>query len=163
MAFTIIVWLGDITSTPKCGRGVVRYVHYISFVECMNIEMHVNQACHIYKGYYFFCDVLGSLAAKYCFDFRTERKPHRVYLPCFFFHQTYRHAIINPYLVTRENKGRAGVNVKLYKHGLRSQLFDLVWTWTNECAHANAVKRKVAVATRSFVSFNGKCILIHVL
>ena len=136
--------------------------------------MYVNQACHIYKSYYYFCDVLGSLAAKYCSDFRTARKPHRVYFPCFVIvnmclwielgiHQTYRHAIINPYLVTRENKGRAGVNVKLYEHGLRSQLFDLVRTWTNECARANAVKRKVAVATRSFVSFNGQCILIHVL
>ena len=111
----------------------------------------MNQACHIYKSYYYFCDVLGSLAARYCFDFKTERKPHRVCFVCFIFtsiylyielglHQMYRHAIINPYLRTGENKGRAGVDVKLCEHGLRAQLFDLVRAWTNECA-------------RSFVSF----------
>ena len=75
----------------------------------------------------------------------------------------YRHAIIYPYLVIRENKGRAGVNVKLYKHGLRSKLFDLVRTWTNERARVNAANRKVAVATKSFVSVNSQCILIHAL
>ena len=47
------------------------------------IEMNVNQAWHIYKSYYFFCDVLGSLAAKYCFDFQAARKAHRVYFLCF--------------------------------------------------------------------------------
>ena len=128
------------------------------------LEMYVNQACYIYKSYYFFCDVLGSLAARYCFDFKTERKPHRVCLVCFVFtsiylyielglHQMYRHAIINPYLITRENKGRAGVDVKLCEHGLRAQLFDLVRAWTNECARSHAAQRKVALPARSFVSF----------
>ena len=67
--------------------------------------------------YCVFCDVLGSLAARYCFDFKTERKPHMVSFICFVatstylyielgLHQMYRHAIINPYLITRENKGR---------------------------------------------------------
>ena len=76
-------------------------------------------------------------------------------------HKMYRHGIINPFLITRENKGRTGVNVKLCEHGLRSQLYVLVRTWTNECARVNAVKRKVAVATRSFVSFNSSYICTH--
>ena len=69
-------------------------------------------------------------------------------------HQMYRHAIINPYLVTRENKGLAGINVKLSEHGLRSQLFELVRFWTNQCARSHAAKRKVAISARLYVSLN---------
>ena len=64
----------------------------------------------------------------------------------------YRHGIINPYLITRENKGLAGVDVKLAKHGLRAQLFDLVRAWTNQCARSHASKRNIGLAVRSFVS-----------
>ena len=66
----------------------------------------------------------------------------------------YRHAIINPYLVTRENKGRAGINVKLSKHGLRNQLFEMVRFWTNQCARSHATQLKVAFSARTYVSFN---------
>ena len=64
----------------------------------------------------------------------------------------YRHAIINPYLVTRENKGRAGINVKRSEHGLRNQLFELVRFWTNQCARSHATQRKVAISARPYVS-----------
>ena len=66
----------------------------------------------------------------------------------------YRHAIINPYLVTRGNKGRAGINVKRSEHGLRNQLFELVRFWTNQCARSHATQRKVAISARPYVSFN---------
>ena len=66
----------------------------------------------------------------------------------------YRHAIINPYLVTRENKGRAGINVKRSEHGLRNQLFELVRFWTNQCARSHATQRKIAISARLYVSFN---------
>ena len=57
-------------------------------------------------------------------------------------------------VVTRENKRRAGINVKLSEHGLRNQLFELVRFWTNQCARSHATQRKVVISARPYVSFN---------
>ena len=42
----------------------------------------------------------------------------------------FRHGIVNPYMITRENKGRQGIDVTQVEHGARRQLWILVRSWT---------------------------------
>ena len=48
--------------------------------------------------------------------------------------QLFRHGFVNPYLVTRENKGRQGIDVTRVEHSFRRELWNLVRVWTNELA-----------------------------
>ena len=48
--------------------------------------------------------------------------------------QLWRHAICNPYLICRENKGRAGIDVTMKQHSFRTELWRLCRAFLKECA-----------------------------
>ena len=64
----------------------------------------------------------------------------------------FRHGIVNPYMITRENKGMQGIDVTQVEHGVRRQLWILVRSWTNECARNRSVDRKVTMRVRPYVT-----------
>ena len=64
----------------------------------------------------------------------------------------FRHGIVNPYMITRENKGKQGIDVTQVEHGVRQQLWILVRSWTNECARNRSVDRKVTMRVRPYVT-----------
>ena len=64
----------------------------------------------------------------------------------------FRHGLMNPYLITRENKGRQGIDVTQIEHGVRRQLWILVRSWTNECARNRSVDRQVTIRVRPYVT-----------
>ena len=59
---------------------------------------------------------------------------------------------MNPYMITRENKGRQGIDVTQVEHGVRLQLWILVRLWTNECARNRSVDRQVTMRVRPYVT-----------